>query len=162
LPDWYSRYVVSWEVSTTLEVEFCLSSLERALATGKPEILNSDQGTQFTSDDFTGRLENAGVAISMDGRGRVFDNIFIERLWRTVKYEEVYLRDYGSVTEAIDCLGAYFAFYNFKRFHQSLGYETPASVYFGQQCETDQARSHNLVSSPAMAGELLAVGTAGG
>ena len=99
--DWASRYVVSWEVSTTLETEFCLACLERALASSGPEIFNSDQGTQFTSEEFSGMLEGAGIRISTDGRGRVFDNIFIERLWRTVKYEEVHLCDYESVSPAL-------------------------------------------------------------
>jgi putative transposase len=127
--DWYSRYVLAWEVSVTLETSFCLSALNWALRQAKPEIFNSDQGSQFTSDDFTSRLKKAGIRISMDGRGRVFDNIFVERLWRTVKYEEVYLKGYESVSVAISSLGAYFAFYNQERLHQSLGYRTPASVY---------------------------------
>jgi len=128
--DWFSRYVVAWEVSVTLEAEFCLTALERALATGRrPEIFNSDQGGQFTSEGFRGLLEAAGVRISMDGRGRVFDNIFVERLWRTVKYEEVYLRDYQTVAEARLGLGRYFGFYNDQRPHQSLDYRTPAEAY---------------------------------
>jgi putative transposase len=127
--DWYSRYVLAWEVSVTLETSFCLSALNWALRQAKPEIFNSDQGSQFTSEDFTSTLKNAGIRISMDGRGRVFDNIFIERLWRTVKYEEVYLKGYESVSLAISSLGAYFTFYNQERLHQSLGYRTPASVY---------------------------------
>lgn len=127
--DWFSRYVLAWEVSVTMETSFCLSALEWALGQGKPEIFNSDQGSQFTSLDFTGKLKDAGITISMDGRGRVFDNIFIERLWRSVKYEEVYLKDYESVPIAITSLGAYFTFYNQERLHQSLGYRTPAAVY---------------------------------
>ena len=127
--DWFSRYVLSWEVSVTLESEFCVSALKRALSLGKPEIFNTDQGSQFTSDDFTDILKAAGIRISMDGKGRVFDNIFIERLWRTVKVEEVYLRDYETVTEAIYYLGRYFKLYNNKRLHQALGYRTPAAVY---------------------------------
>lgn len=127
--DWFSRYVLSWEVSVTLESEFCVSALKGALGLGRPEIFNTDQGSQFTSDDFTDVLKAADIRISMDGKGRVFDNIFIERLWRTVKVEEVYLRDYQTVTEAAYSLGRYFEFYNNKRLHQALGYCTPAEVY---------------------------------
>lgn len=127
--DWFSRYVLSWSVSISLEVDFCLEALERALRRGKPEIFNTDQGSQFTSDAFTGRLGQAGIAISMDGRGRALDNIFIERLWRTVKYEEVYLKSYQSVPEAMASLRAYLRFYNEERLHQSLGYSTPAEIY---------------------------------
>ncbi len=104
--DWYSRYVLSWEVSTTLDMDFCLSALEQALEQGCPEIFNSDQGAQFTSLAFTGRLQAAGIRISMDGRGRALDTIFVERLWRTVKYEEVYLKEYASVPDGIVRLGA--------------------------------------------------------
>lgn len=128
--DWYSRYVISWELSNSLDVSFCLLALDRALEQGRPEIFNSDQGAQFTSGAFTHRLEAAGIRISMDGRGRVFDNIFVERLWRTVKYEEVYLHDYDSAPAAWQGLDQYFAFYNGERLHQALGYQTPAAVYF--------------------------------
>ena len=127
--DWFSRYALSWEISTTLESEFCVTALKRALGFGRPEVFNTDQGSQFTSDDFTKVLLDAGVQISMDGKGRVFDNIFVERLWRTVKVEEVYLRDYQTVAEARYGLGWYFEFYNNRRFHQALGYRTPAEVY---------------------------------
>ena len=127
--DWFSRYVLSWEVSVTLESEFCISALKRALSLGGPDIFNTDQGSQFTSDDFTDILKDAGIQISMDGKGRVFDNIFIERLWRTVKVEEVYLRDYETVAEARYYLCRYFELYNNKRLHQALGYRTPAEVY---------------------------------
>ncbi len=127
--DWFSRYVLSWEVSITLESEFCVSALEQALSLGTPDIFNTDQGSQFTSIDFTKVLLNIGVQISMDGKGRVFDNIFSERLWRTVKVEEVYLRDYQTVAEATYSLGRYFEFYNNQRLHQALGYCTPAEVY---------------------------------
>jgi len=128
--DWFSRYVVAWEVSLSLEADFCVAALERALATGRrPEIFNTDQGPQFTSLDWTEVLEGAGVAISMDGRGRVFDNIFVERLWRTVKYEEVYLRDYAGPREARQGLGRYFEFYNQERLHEGLAYRMPAEVY---------------------------------
>jgi putative transposase len=129
--DWYSRYVISWELSNSLELSFCLEALERALSEAQPEIFNSDQGVQFTSPLFTGRLEAAGVRVSMDSRGRVFDNIFIERLWRTVKYEEVYLHDYDSLLTARQGLERYFQYYNHERGHQSLCYRTPADVYFG-------------------------------
>jgi putative transposase len=127
--DWYSRYVLSWEVSVTLESQFAVLALKGALSFGKPQIFNTDQGSQFTSDDFTDVLKAADIKISMDGKGRVFDNIFIERLWRTVKVEEVYLRDYQTVTEARYYLGRYFDFYNNQRLHQALGYLTPAEVY---------------------------------
>jgi len=129
--DWYSRYVLAWELSNTLDKQFCLDALGRALALSRPEIFNSDQGSQFTSTEFSGRLEVAGVRISMDGRGRVFDNIFIERLWRTVKYEEVYLKSYESVREARNGLARYFQLYNTERLHEALGYRTPQEVYSG-------------------------------
>jgi putative transposase len=128
--DWFSRYVLAWELSVTMDVEFCIAALERALQRGaRPAIFNSDQGAQFTSQAFTGRLRAADIRISMDGRGRALDNIFVERLWRTVKYEEVYLKDYASVSSARANLDAYFRFYNDERLHQSLGYQTPAAVY---------------------------------
>lgn len=126
--DWYSRYVLSWSVSTTLEADFCLQALNAALERGCPQIFNTDQGSQFTSERFTDRLKQAGTAISMDGRGRALDNIFVERLWRTVKYEEVYLKSYESVPQAIASLRAYFLFYNEERLHQSLGYRTPSAI----------------------------------
>jgi putative transposase len=128
--DWFSRYVLAWDVSVSLETSFCVAALEWALQHGSPEIFNTDQGSQFTSQDFTGRLETHGIDISMDGRGRVIDNIFIERLWRTVKYEEVYLKDYTDVREALSNLKEYFAFYNHERPHQALGYRTPAIVHW--------------------------------
>jgi putative transposase len=131
--DWFSRYVLAWEVSNTLDVSFCLSALERALDVACPEIFNSDQGSQFTSHDFTSRLEKAGVSISMDGRGRVFDNIFIERLWRSVKYEDIYVKDYQTVLMLIEGLEEYFEFYNTERLHHGLDYRTPKAVYFGQR-----------------------------
>ncbi|KKL28926.1 hypothetical protein LCGC14_2370240 [marine sediment metagenome] len=127
--DWFSRYVMEWELSVTLEPDFCVAALERALTNGQPEIFNTDQGSQFTSVDFIDPLKKAAVQISMDGKGRVFDNIFVERLWRTVKVEEVYLRDYQTVAEAKLSLGRYFAFYNHERLHQALGYRTPGEVY---------------------------------
>lgn len=127
--DWFSRYVLAWRLSNTLEGSFCREALEAALDGRQPEIFNSDQGVQFTATAFTAQLESAGVAISMDGRGRALDNVFVERLWRSVKYEEVYLRDYVDGWEAESRLGAYFAFFNHERPHQSLGYRTPAEVY---------------------------------
>jgi putative transposase len=127
--DWYSRYVLSWRLSNTLTGSFCLEALDEALGQAKPEIFNSDQGSQFTATAFTSRLESQGVAISMDGRGRAIDNVFVERLWRTVKYEEVYLKDYVDGWQAEACLAAYFRFYNHERIHQSLGYRTPADMY---------------------------------
>jgi len=131
--DWHSRYVLAWELSLSLESDFCVEALRRALSKGMPEIFNSDQGTQFTSEDFTGILLNAGIRISMDGRGRVYDNIFNERLWRSVKYEEVYLKDYEGICEARESIGRYFEFYNGERPHQSLGYRTPREVYSGAE-----------------------------
>jgi len=128
--DWYSRFVLAWEISNTMEVNFCLTTLERALRQAQPEIFNSDQGSQFTSKEFSERLEVADIRISMDGRGRVFDNIFIERLWRSLKYEAVYLHDYENVAAAIAGLARYFHFYNHERLHQALDYKTPAQVYF--------------------------------
>jgi putative transposase len=127
--DWYSRYILAWEVSNTLDTAFCVAALDRALARGRPTIFNTDQGSQFTSQEFTGRLLAADVRISMDGRGRALDNVFVERLWRTVKYEEVYLKSYETVPVAICSLGAYFRFYNEERLHQALGYRPPAAVY---------------------------------
>lgn len=127
--DWYSRYVLAWELSNSLAGTFCLSVLERALALGVPEIFNTDQGTQYTSLAFTGRLERAGVAISMDGRGRALDNVFVERLWRSVKYEEIYLKEHATVKSLTRGLASYFQFYCYERPHQALGYRTPAEVY---------------------------------
>ena len=127
--DWFSRYVLSWRLSNTLEGTFCLEALGDALADRRPEIFNSDQGSQFTALTFTSRLAAAGVAISMDGRGRCLDNVFVERLWRSVKQEEVYLKDYADGWEAEASLARYFRFYCHQRPHQSLGYRTPADVY---------------------------------
>ena len=129
--DWFSRYVLAWQVSVTLEGDFCVEALEQALRGAHPAIFNSDQGSQFTSAQFTAPLEAAGVQISMDGRGRCLDNIFVERLWRTVKYEEVYLKEYESAYMATASLGQYFDFYNRERLHQALNYRTPQAVYFG-------------------------------
>ena len=130
--DWYSRYVLSWRLSNTMDGLFCQEALDEALAIGQPEIFNSDQGAQFTAQMFTSRLLARGVAISMDGRGRALDNVFIERLWRTVKYEEVYLKDYDDGLDAERSLEQYFRFYCQERVHQSLGYRTPADVYHGK------------------------------
>lgn len=129
--DWFSRYVIDWELSNLLDAEFCVEALERGLLRRKPMIFNTDQGVQFTSKQFVGRLENSGVQISMVGKGRAFDNIFIERLWRSVKYEEIYPRGYESLKELKMGLKRYFEYYNNERPHQGLGYETPAGVYFG-------------------------------
>ena len=128
--DWFSRYVLAWELSNSMDVYFCLSALERALSQSRPLIFNTDQGSQFTSDAFTDRLKAAQIAISWAGRGSYFDNIFIERLWRSVKYEEVYLNDYDSMATASCRLRDYFHFYNQQRCHQSLDYRTPHQVYF--------------------------------
>jgi len=130
--DWYSRYVVAWMVSNTQDTAFCLAALEHALILGCPEIFNSDQGCQFTSTAFTARLKAAGIKISMDGRGRVFDNIFIERLWRTVKYEYIYLTDQQDGVDLERGLTIYFRFYNTERPHQALGYQTPEAVHFAK------------------------------
>ena len=129
--DWHSRYVLAWELSTTLDKGFCLDAVRQSLQISKPGIFNTDQGSQFTSTDFTGLLEKQDIKVSMDGRGRVFDNIFIERLWRSVKYEEVYLHDYATIAEARAHLAAYFHFYNEERLHETMGYRTPHEVYFG-------------------------------
>ncbi len=127
--DWHSRYVLAWRLSNTLEVDFCLEALAEALRQGKPEIFNTDQGSQFTSEAFTGMLLEQGIPISMDGKGRYLDNIFVERLWRSVKYEEVYLKAYQNGTEARKGIDAYLAFYNRERPHQALGYQTPGQVF---------------------------------
>ena len=127
--DWYSRYVLSWRLSNTLEGRFCLEALDEALERGRPEIFNTDQGSQFTSREYTGRLEGAGIAVSRDGRGRALDNVFVERLWRSVKYEDIYIKDYEQVSELESGLTAHFRFYDEDRPHQSLGYRTPGEVY---------------------------------
>ena len=129
--DWFSRYVVAWRLSNTLDGSFCLEMLEEALRGGRPEVFNTDQGVQFTTAVFTGCLEGAGVAVSMDGRGRALDNVFVERLWRSVKYEDIYIRGYDTVPELHRGLSRYFGFYNGERLHQSLEYRTPAAVYRG-------------------------------
>lgn len=137
--DWYSRYVLSFRISLTLEEEFCLEALEESLEENTPEIFNSDQGSQFTGHAFTGMLEKKNIRISMDSKGRAYDNIFTERLWRSVKYEEVYLKNYGTPLEAYQSLKQYFHFYNHERPHQSLDYQTPAELYF-QTMKNEKAR----------------------
>lgn len=127
--DWYSRCVLAWRLSNTLDSDFCVEALREALEKGRPEIFNTDQGSQFTSEAFTGLLLQRGIQISMDGKGRAIDNIFVERLWRTVKYENVYLNGYGTIPQAQFGLEGYFEFYNNSRLHQSLQYRTPAEVY---------------------------------
>ena len=133
--DWYSRYVLSWEVSVTMEEHFCVSALESALRAPEcPEIFNTDQGSQYTGQAFTDVLKAHRVQISMDGKGRAMDNIMVERLWRSVKYEEIYTKEYASVTELVRSLSDYFRFYNDQRPHQSLAGRTPAEVYRGESC----------------------------
>jgi putative transposase len=134
--DWYSRYVVAWRLSNTLDGSFCLDMLEEALGRGRPEVFNTDQGAQFTAETWTSRLEGAGVAVSMDGRQQWLGNVFVERLWRSVKYEDVYVRGYEAVPDLEEGLGRYFPFYNEERPHQSLGYRTPAAVYRGVKVTT--------------------------
>jgi putative transposase len=134
--DWYSRYVLSWQLSNTLDAGFCVEALREALRKGRPDILNTDQGSQFTAEAFTGMLEQHGVRVSMDGKGRYSDNLFVERLWRTVKYEEVYLKAYQDGREARGGIGDYFRFYNTQRPHQALGYRTPAEAHASSPMET--------------------------
>lgn len=131
--DWFSRFVLSWRLSTTLETEFVMDAAREALIIGVPEIENSDQGVQFTSQEYINLWEENNVRISMDGRGRAMDNIFTERLWRSLKYEEAYLKEYATVLEAKENIGAYFNFYNYERKHQSHNYRTPAEIYFGKE-----------------------------
>jgi putative transposase len=130
--DWYSRYVVAWALSNTQDTDFCLEALEQALSEARPEIFNTDQGSQYTSTELTERLKAHEIRISMDGRGRVFDNIFTERLWRTIKYELIYLNDYDTGVALYRGLNEYMSFYNEHRPHQRLGYRTPAEVYYGR------------------------------
>ncbi len=132
--DWYSRHVLSWRVSNTLDTNFCVDALEEALRRfGRPEIFNTDQGSQFTAEAFTKVLRDRGVAVSMDGKGRCLDNIFVERLWRSVKYEEVYLHAYDDALDARQSIGRYLDFYNERRPHQALGYQTPGAFYRSQR-----------------------------
>ena len=136
--DWYSRYVVAWNLSNTLDADFCVETLKEALGKGTPEVFNTDQGGQFTSEAFTGLLDHQRTRISMDGKGRYTDNIFVERLWRTVKYEEVYLKAYSNGREAEAELDAYFHFYNTQRPHQALGYRTPAEMFNGDSVQSTE------------------------
>src|SRR5712675_340297 len=160
--DWVSRTVLAWRLSNTLGADFCVDALEEALASyGRPEIFNTDQGSQFTSDDFTGTLKRHGVMISMDGKGRCMDNIFVERLWRSLKYEEVYLNAYESVAEAKAGIGAWLSFYNDERQHQSLGYRTPRQIYQEGLWICGRSASPTGCASPASrasseGGEMLA------
>lgn len=133
--DWYSRYVLSWRLSNSLEGSFCIEAVKEALEKGIPDIFNTDQGVQYTSEGFIALIEGRGIKVSMDGKGRALDNIFIERLWRTVKYEEIYLKEYKSVKELRTNLRKYFQFYNSERLHQSLGYATPESIYWNNSLQ---------------------------
>ena len=133
--DWHSRHVLAWKLSNTMDTDFCVTALEAALGKGRPEVFNTDQGAEFTSDAFTQTLQERGIRVSMDGKGRYLDNIFVERLWRSIKYEEVYLKAYQTVAEARVGINAYLEFYNRRRPHQSLGYRTPAQVYQKGQAE---------------------------
>lgn len=138
--DWYSRHVLSWELSTTMDDSFCVSALERALRRyGRPEIFNTDQGSQYTGSAFTGTLKDHGIRISMDGKGRAMDNIMVERLWRSLKYEDIYLKDYETVRELIDGLRMYFDFYNHERPHQRFGTYTPGEIYRGDDALKEAA-----------------------
>ncbi len=141
--DWVSRYVLAWRLSNLLDASFCVEALDEALSKGQPEIFNTDQGSQFTDEDFTGVLRAHGIAISMDGRGRFSDNIFVERLWRSLKYEEVYLKAYDSVAEARQSIAGYFEFYNHERLHQALGYRVPRQVFEGAMELITLARGKN-------------------
>jgi putative transposase len=148
--DWFSRRVLAWRVSITMETDFCVEALREAMERyGQPEIFNTDQGAQFTSSDFVGELAGHGVRISMDGRGRYLDNIFIERLWRSLKYEEVFIKAYGAVIEARGSIGKWLGFYNDERPHQALGYRTPREIYEGKACEhVDNASASLRDASP--------------
>ncbi len=145
--DWQSRYVLAWKLSNTLDTDFCVAALEEALGKGRPEIFNTDQGAQFTSEAFTGLLLEQGIQVSMDGKGRYQDNIFVERLWRSIKYEEVYLKAYQTVAEARSGINAYLEFYNRQRPHQAMGYRTPAEVYQNGQEEKEAAAQEAGLSS---------------
>jgi len=143
--DWFSRYVLSWAISNSLETAFCMDALHAALTISKPEIFNTDQGSQFTSLEFTNCLKDQEIRISMDGRGRVFDNIFIERLWRTVKYEDIYLKQYTDIKETRIGLKNYFNFYNVERPHSSLGNQTPHEVYFKEQPKPEPEQTQKKI-----------------
>ena len=161
--DWHSRYVLAWRLSNTLEVDFCVAALEEALSKGRPQIFNTDQGSQFTSEAFTSMLLAQGVQVSMDGRGRCMDNVFVERLWRSIKYEEVYLKAYQNGTEARKGIGAYLAFYNQERPHQALGYRSPDQVFHAvspQRCLLEHPQAlqsdEGLRDTPAVDSLILA------
>ena len=145
--DWHSRHVLAWKLSNTMDTDFCVTALEAALGKGRPEVFNTDQGAQFTSDAFTQTLQERGIRVSMDGKGRYLDNIFVERLWRSIKYEEVYLKAYQTVAEARVGINAYLEFYNRRRPHQSLGYRTPAQVYQKGQAEKRVAAQEPRLTS---------------
>ena len=151
--DWVSRYVLAWRLSNLLDTSFCIEVLEDALSQGRPEIFNTDQGSQFTDDDFTGVLRAHGVAISMDGRGRFADNIFVERLWRSLKYEEVYLKAYEKVAEARQGITAYFEFYNYQRLHQALAYRTPRQGFDEAAPLASSARGKNAGARPILSAQ---------
>lgn len=152
--DWYSRYVIAFEVSNSMDVHFCLRCLDQALKFGTPEIFNTDQGAQFTSNAFTSALESIGIRVSMDGKGRAFDNIFIERLWRSVKQEDIYLKEYASGKELSRGLHDYFGFYNHERVHQRLGYATPADVHFGNLDDTKKCVEASAPRSGCHSGDM--------
>ena len=161
--DWHSRYVLAWRLSNTLEVDFCVAALEDALSKGRPQIFNTDQGSQFTSEAFTSMLLAQGVQVSMDGRGRCMDNVFVERLWRSIKYEEVYLKAYQNGTEARKGIGAYLAFYNQEQPHQALGYRSPGQVFHAvspQRCLLEHPQAlpsdEGLRDTPAVDSLILA------
>jgi putative transposase len=153
--DWYSRYVLAWRLSNTLEVDFCVNALEEALSKGKPEIFNTDQGSQFTSPASTGTLLERGIQVSMDGKGRYLDNIFVERLWRSIKYEEVYLKAYKDGTEAKQGIGSYLDFYNRERPHQALGYRTPEKMFHDGQ-PRKRPEEHDVVLTAGIQTKPLA------
>ena len=148
--DWHSRHVLAWKLSNTMDTDFCVTALEAALGKGRPEVFNTDQGAEFTSDAFTQTLQERGIRVSMDGKGRYLDNIFVERLWRSIKYEEVYLKAYQTVAEARVGINAYLEFYNRRRPHQSLGYRTPAQVYQKGQAEKRVAAQEPGLTSGLM------------
>jgi len=153
--DWYSRYVLAWRLSNTLEVAFCVNALEEALSKGKPKIFNTNQGSQFTSPASTGTLLERGIQVSMDGKGRYLDNIFVERLWRSIKYEEVYLKAYKDGTEAKQGIGSYLDFYNRERPHQELGYRTPEKMFHDRQ-PRKRPEEHDVVLTAGIQTKPLA------
>ena len=156
--DWYSRYVLAWKLSNTMDVDFCVEALAEALGKGRPEVFNTDQGSQFTSEAFTGMLLGQGIQISMDGKGRYLDNIFVERLWRSIEYEEVYLKAYQNGSEARTGVGGYLEFYNQQRPHQALDYRTPAEMYLSEQIEKDAAALEAGLPSTVMIPNVTGAG----